>query len=116
MISSFSDLDLALDPTGAIVSNGRSAAKDLLVSKSADKQAEAARAASQALLKKQQQQDAKKTPPVTALSQAMDSFEQELEERDAFLSRKTKRRQKRRQRSRGGATTMPKRQQTYLRV
>ncbi|OWZ21045.1 hypothetical protein PHMEG_0004471 [Phytophthora megakarya] len=93
MMSLFSDLDLALDASGAVVSGG-SAAKDLLASKNAEKQAEAEEAARHALRKEQQQkqQQQKKEQPVTALSQAIGFFDQEMDERDAFTSRNTKRR------------------------
>eukprot|EP00644_Phytophthora_capsici_P001531 jgi/Phyca11/505044/fgenesh2_kg.PHYCAscaffold_10_\ len=110
MMSLFSGLDLALDASGAVVSNtnGRSAAKDLLASKNAEKQAEAELAASQALKKqqqRQQQQNQKKEQPVTALSQAIGLFTQELDERDSFLSRNTKRRQKGSKKTRGSTST-----------
>lgn len=126
MMSMFSGLDLALDASGAVVSNahgGRSAAKDLLASKNAEKQAEDELAASHALKKQQQkqlQQNQKKEQPVTALSQAVALFDQEVDERDSFLSRNTKRRQKGGKKTRG-ATTVPsrgrrQRQEKYKRV
>ncbi|KAL3672770.1 hypothetical protein V7S43_002061 [Phytophthora oleae] len=108
-MSLFSGLDLALDASGAVMSNasGRSAAKDLLATKNAEKQAEAKLAASQALKKQQQrqQQNQKKEQPVTALSQAIGLFDQELDERGSFMSRNTKRRQKGSKKTRGSTST-----------
>ncbi|CAI5708415.1 hypothetical protein KXD40_004909 [Peronospora effusa] len=108
MLSMFSGLDLTLDSSGAVVSHvngGRSAAKDLLISKSTEKQAEAEFAALQALKKQQQktqqQQNQQKDEPVTALSQALSLFDQEMNDRDSFVSRNTKRRQKSGQKTRG---------------
>ncbi|KAI9983596.1 hypothetical protein PInf_007661 [Phytophthora infestans] len=110
MMSMFSDLDLALDASGAVVSNangGRSAAKDLLASKNAEKQAEAELAAAHEFKKQQQkqQQIQKKEKPVTALGQAIDLFDKEMDERDSFMSRNTKRRQKGSKKTRGGTST-----------
>ncbi|KAG7384375.1 smg-9, nonsense mediated mRNA decay factor [Phytophthora pseudosyringae] len=111
VMSLFSDLDLALDASGAVVSTangGRSAAKDLLASKNAEKLAEAELAASHALKKQQQKQkqaSQKKEQPVTALSQALGLFDQEMDERDSFMSRNTKRRQKGSKKTRGSTTT-----------
>ncbi|KAG6958207.1 hypothetical protein JG687_00009536 [Phytophthora cactorum] len=108
MMSMFSGLDLALDASGAVVSNangGRSAAKDLLASKNAEKQAEAELAASHALKKQKQQQMQKKEQPVTALGQALELFDREMDERESFMSRNTKRRQKGSKKTRGGTPT-----------
>ncbi|CAH0491827.1 unnamed protein product [Peronospora farinosa] len=107
MLSMFSGLDLTLNSSGAVVSHvngGRSAAKDLLISKSIEKQAEAEFAALQALKKQQQktqQQQNQKDEPVTALSQALSLFDKEMNDRDSFVSRNTKRRQKSGQKTRG---------------
>ncbi|CAI5738302.1 unnamed protein product [Peronospora destructor] len=103
MLSMFSGLDLTLDSSGSVVFNvngGRSAAKDLLISKITEKQAEAELAALQAL-KKQQQQQNQKEQPSTALSQALSVFDKEMKDRDSFLSRNTKRRQKSGKKTRG---------------
>ncbi|ETI57263.1 hypothetical protein F443_00415 [Phytophthora nicotianae P1569] len=123
MMSMFSDLDLALDASGAVVSNangGRSAAKDLLASKNAEKQAEAELEASQALKKQQQKQMQKQEKPITALGQAMALFDKEMDERDSFMSRNTKRRQKGSKKTRGGTPTPSRgrrqRQDKYKRV
>ncbi|KAG3118205.1 hypothetical protein PI124_g3556 [Phytophthora idaei] len=123
MMSMFSGLDLALDASGAIVSNangGRSAAKDLLASKNAEKQAEAELAASHALKKQKQQQMQKKEQPVTALGQALELFDREMDERESFMSRNTKRRQKGSKKTRGGTPTPSRgrrqRQDKYKRV
>ncbi|KAG6621369.1 SMG9 protein [Phytophthora cinnamomi] len=123
MASLFSELDLALDASGAVVAGGRSAAKDLLASKSAEKQAEAALDAERALKRQQQetQKQNQKNQPVTALSQALGLFDQELDERDAFVSRNTKRRQKGGKKARGAASTTAargrrQRQDKYRRV
>ncbi|ETO86003.1 hypothetical protein F444_00403 [Phytophthora nicotianae P1976] len=127
MMSMFSDLDLALDASGAVVSNangGRSAAKDLLASKNAEKQAEAELEASQALKKQQQKQMQKQMQkqekPITALGQAMALFDKEMDERDSFMSRNTKRRQKGSKKTRGGTPTPSRgrrqRQDKYKRV
>ncbi|KAF1776706.1 P-loop containing nucleoside triphosphate hydrolase [Phytophthora cactorum] len=116
MMSMFSGLDLALDASGAVVSNangGRSAAKDLLASKNAEKQAEAELAASHALKKQQQQkqqQMQKKEQPVTALGQALELFDREMDERESFMSRNTKRRQKGSKKTRGGTPSRGRRQ------
>ncbi|CAI5736253.1 unnamed protein product [Peronospora destructor] len=110
MLSMFSGLDLTLDSSGSVVFNvngGRSAAKDLLVSKSTEKQAEAELAALQARKKQQQkkqQQQNKKEQPSTALSQALSVFDKEMKDRDSFLSRNTKRRQKSGKKTRGSTT------------
>ncbi|CAH0480075.1 unnamed protein product [Peronospora belbahrii] len=124
MLSMFSNLDLALDVKGFIVSNGngsRSAAKDLLTSKSIEKQAEAKCVAMQALRKQQQQQQNQKEQPVTALSQALSLFDKEMDERDSFLSRNTKRRQKSGKKTRSSSTVVSyrgriQRQNKYNRV
>ncbi|KAG2784088.1 hypothetical protein PC129_g11327 [Phytophthora cactorum] len=123
MMSMFSGLDLALDASGAVVSNangGRSAAKDLLASKNAEKQAEAELAASHALKKQKQQQMQKKEQPVTALGQALELFDREMDERESFMSRNTKRRQKGSKKTRGGTPTPSRgrrqRQDKYKRV
>ncbi|KAG7386878.1 smg-9, nonsense mediated mRNA decay factor [Phytophthora boehmeriae] len=111
MVSLFDGLDLALSESGAVVSNagGRSAAQELIASKNAEKQAEAALAASRDL-KRQQQQKQKKEQPVTALTQALGLFDQELEQRDSFVSR-NQRRQKSNKKTRGSATTARGRRQ-----
>ena len=107
MLSMFSGLDLTQDPDGIAVSNcknGRSAAKDLLAAKSTAKQAETEFAALQAWKKQQRQQNRKKEQSITALSQALSLFDKEMDERDSFVSRNTKRRQKNGKKMRGGAT------------
>ncbi|EGZ09800.1 hypothetical protein PHYSODRAFT_288499 [Phytophthora sojae] len=123
MMSLFSELDLALDASGAVVA---SSAKDLLASKNAEKQAEAELEASRALKRQQnklQQQNQKKEQPVTALSQALGLFDQEVDERESFMSRNTKRRQKGagKNKARGGSSTTAargrrQRQDKYKRV
>lgn len=104
MVSMFSGLDLALDANGAVISNVFSAAKDLLVTKNAEKELEAQLAASYAC-KKELQQKERKNPPITALTQALELFDQEMDERNAFMSRHTKRRLKGGKKSRGGILT-----------
>jgi len=103
MADLFSSLDLALNESGAVVSG--SAAKDLLASKTAQKQAEAELDAQHAL--KRQQQRAQRQQQ-----------RQELDERDSFLSR-NKRRQKSSKKARGGTTASRgrrQRQEKYKRV
>ncbi|KAE8883610.1 hypothetical protein PF005_g2292 [Phytophthora fragariae] len=124
MMSLFSELDLALNASGAVVAGGKSAAKDLLASKSAEKQAEAEIEASRALKRqqaKQQQSQEKKQQPVTALSQALGLFDQEVDERESFMSRATKRRQKGSKKTRGASSSTAsrgrrQRQDKYKRV
>jgi mannitol-specific phosphotransferase system IIBC component len=119
MADLFSSLDLALNESGAVVSG--SAAKDLLASKTAQKQAEAELDAQHALKRQQQRaqrQQQRQEQPVTALSQALGLFDQELDERDSFLSR-NKRRQKSSKKARGGTTASRgrrQRQEKYKRV
>ncbi|KAG2527226.1 hypothetical protein JM16_003310 [Phytophthora kernoviae] len=112
MMSLFSGLDLALTESGAVVSKsgGSSAAKELIASKNAEKQAEAALAASRDLKRQQQKQQQKKEEPMTALSQALGLFDQELEQHDSFVSR-NQRRQKSNKKTRGNATTARGRRQ-----
>ena len=129
MLSMFSGLDLTLDSSGSVVvttsTGSRSAAKDLLLSKSTEKRAEAESAALQALQKQQQQQQKKQQQeqPVTALSQALSLFDKEMNDRDSFLSRNTKRRHKSGKKPRGDSAAAPasrrgrrQRQQKYHRL
>ncbi|CEG42698.1 uncharacterized protein PHALS_12952 [Plasmopara halstedii] len=107
ILSLFSELDLALDKTvtgDSQANHSSSAAKSFLTSKNAEKQAEADFAALKAL-KREQQQQQKREQPLSALSQALDIFDQEVEEREAFMSRQTKRRLKGNKKARGGLLT-----------
>uniref|UniRef100_M4BHP2 Uncharacterized protein n=1 Tax=Hyaloperonospora arabidopsidis (strain Emoy2) TaxID=559515 RepID=M4BHP2_HYAAE len=97
MLSMFSSLELALDGSCAVVSSSKSAAKDLLASKSTERQAEADSIAAQALKRQQQKERQRleeKEQPVTALRQAMDFFAQEVDEHESFVSRSTRQRHK----------------------
>ncbi|CAI5715965.1 unnamed protein product [Hyaloperonospora brassicae] len=102
MLSMFSGLGLSRDGScAAVVSTNNSAAKDLLVSKRVERQAEAEAIATQALKRQQQKERQERTKkekeaqqPVSALRQAMDFFAQEVDERESFVSRSTRRRHK----------------------
>ena len=84
-----------------MVSTNNSAAKDLLVSKRVERQAEAEAIVTQAIKRQQQRERQERTKkekeaqqPASALRQAMDFFAQEVDERESFVSRSTRRRHK----------------------
>lgn len=91
VMSAFSGLDLALDASLADNSSGgRSAARELLAKKHVDRQAELQAEAARLQVKQQQlQQQQQQKKPLSALAQALDAFDGEVEAHGAFQSRST---------------------------
>ncbi|TMW66796.1 hypothetical protein Poli38472_014108 [Pythium oligandrum] len=87
MMSAFSDLGLALDADGNATTQV-SSAKSLLAAKNAEKQEEE-RALAAHLARKEaiQSSKAKKAPQITALSQALDSFADEVFHSESYLKK-----------------------------
>ncbi|KAF1323094.1 hypothetical protein FI667_g10870, partial [Globisporangium splendens] len=90
MMSAFSGLGLALDTQGGVVATA-SSARQLLAKKNAEKQLEeqlaAERTAKRDALKKQQEAARNVPRPVTALSQALGAFDQEIEQSELLTKK-----------------------------
>lgn len=94
MMSAFSGLGLALDANGGVVAsseNAVSAAQQLLAKRTAEKQQEEQMVADRMATRearKRQQEAARNAPrPVTALSQALGAFDDEIEQSDMLTKK-----------------------------
>ncbi|ETV94287.1 hypothetical protein H310_11946 [Aphanomyces invadans] len=83
ILSAFSTLDLELQkgPNGEVVVNNKSAARDLLDARKHEKQQESLYEQKAELHAKQVQETRKPAPVVTALTQALDSFAADTDDR-----------------------------------